>query len=526
MVTKIFTDEVAVNLIENLIISFFQIDNNENYTVFLSFILLVILFCRSFLFFLVTLIINKYTLNEEFFLKSKIFTYINLISYEKYNDLGKNEFIATILNYSRQYRSNVLINIIKMATDISIILVIISYLFINYSKETLILILISFIIVIAISKVIKKKITLYGIEINNIYKNEISIANDYYTSFKLMRILNKNNFLFSKFFILFKKYKKNTIYNELINLIPRFLFEFSFYIVLFSIIFFSDNNQNYILQSMSAFFYAAMRIMPSLTLTTNSLIKLMKHNDTVTRLHKIIKHFEILKKDNEKITHNDQFKKIEYINLNFNYSSDKKLFSEINFEINNSDKIGIIGESGIGKSTFLNILVGLTQSQISKILVDSNQIDNERLIYLDLFYYLNQTHILFDESLETNITLEIDGEKIDYDKLNKCLKDCFLSEFIINLKEKIYLNLKNDNINLSGGQIQRILIARALYNNKQILLMDESTNAMDEELQQKITTNIFKYYKTVIISSHDKNFIFKNCNKVYTIKDKNLVSIK
>lgn len=525
LVTNLFDAEIKNNFVNNFFLKIFHITDSENLVIILSIILLIILFLRSLMFFLVTYLINRYTLNEEYLLKNKIFKYIGSTDYHKIIELGKNEFIATILSYSRQYRSNVLINIIKMATDISLIIVIVAYLFINYPQNTLFLIVISILIVLIFTNFIKKKMISYGHEINNIYKKELGIANDYYTSFKLYKILKKDSFLLQKFFSLFKRYKINITYNEIVNLLPRFLFEYSFYAILFSIIFLSKNNQAYILQSMSAFFYAAMRIIPSFTIITNAIFKIIRNKDTIERLFKLIKNYEIISNDKQDTIHISKFNKIKFTNISFGYKSKDLLLSNINFEIDINDKIGIIGESGIGKSTFFNILVGLLKNSNLKVFIDSKRIDNDKLISLDLFYYLNQSHILFDESLETNITLEINKKNIDYKKFEKCLDDCYLSDFILSKKNKKYSELEKDNINLSGGQIQRLLIARALYNNKKILILDESTNAMDDDLQQKIIENIFKYYKTVIISSHNKDFINKNCNKIYTIKKGSLFAI-
>ena len=126
-----------------------------------------------------------------------------------------------------------------------------------------------------------------------------------------------------------------------------------------------------------------------------------------------------------------------------------------------------------------------------------------------------QNRVIFNFDLVSNITMEINKDKIDYIFLNKIIKDCYLDDFILDEENKIYQHLDHNSSNLSGGQQQRIVIARAIYSRKEILILDESTNALDKMLQKNIFKNIKKYFKSIIIISHDIESFEELIDKLY-----------
>ena len=140
--------------------------------------------------------------------------------------------------------------------------------------------------------------------------------------------------------------------------------------------------------------------------------------------------------------------------------------------------------------------------------------------------YVPQTVFLSDDTLKKNIVFGVEDAKIDYKKLDKCINNAELKQFINGLTDGLDTIVGESGSKVSGGQLQRVGIARALYNDPQILIFDESTSSLDSFTEKEIMKNIYrlKEHKTLIIISH-KLDLLKNCNEVYELKQKKLFKI-
>ena len=210
----------------------------------------------------------------------------------------------------------------------------------------------------------------------------------------------------------------------------------------------------------------------------------------------------------------------------FGYS-DSILFKDVSFEVKKNQCIGIVGESGVGKSTLVNTIMGLLQFKDVNLVfrINNQNIKNRKIT--GLFAYVPQSTFLLDDDVVSNITFGINKSDINFDLLNKVIIDSELTEFINNLPNKMQTRLGDKGNNISGGQIQRISLARALYRNSEILILDEFTNQLDNVTEKKIlsTINNLKKEKTIIIVSH-KNEPMQLCDTVYRIHDQKIDKIK
>ena len=183
------------------------------------------------------------------------------------------------------------------------------------------------------------------------------------------------------------------------------------------------------------------------------------------------------------------------------------------------------GDSGVGKSTFLNVFLQLLKPQGGKILLDGKDISNFVRQWQDIMGYVSQNIYLNDDTLKKNIALGVPLEFIDQKKINQCLKDVKLNSFVDELKNGLDTKVGEFGERISGGQRQRIGIARALYNDPQILVLDEYTNALDETTESEIIkeVNSLKSDKTIITITH-KNSALKLCDAIYKLtNDKGLI---
>ena len=274
---------------------------------------------------------------------------------------------------------------------------------------------------------------------------------------------------------------------------------------------------------------AAYRLIPSISQIVQSIQGIQFNLNCVKNLFEDFKKFKVNEEKKIKKDPSLNFnKKIDFKNVSFSYSlEDKKsknnILENISLSIRKGDCIGIQGKSGVGKSTFIDLLIGLQKPSSGKILVDNLDIFKNIKKWQSLIGCVPQEVFIIDDTLKKNIAFGEPECQISNQKIEKCLIFSNLKNFSQTLPENINTIIGEKGSRLSGGQKQRVGIARALYNNPEILIFDESTSSLDNETEQKIISeiNTFKRKKTVIIISHKKE-ILKNCDHIYTIENKHI----
>jgi len=274
---------------------------------------------------------------------------------------------------------------------------------------------------------------------------------------------------------------------------------------------------------------AAYRLVPSVAIIVQSIQEIQFSLKGVKNLQDDIKKFELNQIKNNYEKNKIKFQnKIEIKGLSFSYDlPDKKeknkIFDKLNLEIKKGDFIGIQGESGSGKSTFLDLLVGLQIPYDGKILVDGGNIHENLKNWQNLIGCVPQEVFISDDTLRKNIAFGVLEENISHNKIEKSIEFANLKNFSKNLENGIDTIIGERGSRLSGGQKQRIGIARAMYYDPDILIFDESTNSLDIETENKIIDeiNLYRKNKTIIIVSHKEN-LFKNCDYIYKIENKKI----
>ena len=316
------------------------------------------------------------------------------------------------------------------------------------------------------------------------------------------------------------------------NTIPKPLFELLvmvFIVLSFSLFLLSKQNLTTILPLLGTFLAAGYRLTPSFG---RIITALQTYKFTILAGSKLLsdkRRFELNKAHvDKKQIGNLQNKSLDISNLTFSYEKNSKdekkiVFKNLNIKINIGKKIGIVGESGSGKSTLLDLIMGLLPFEKGKILINGNSVDDIKSQWQSKISCVPQNIFISDQSLKNNIAFGENEKEIDLKKIDKALKISNLNEFKDDLKFGLDTLLGENGARISGGQRQRIGIARAIYNNSEILILDESTNALDSKNEKKIIEEIFNnaLNKTIIIVSHNKEN-FKFCDEIYEIKNKEL----
>ncbi len=222
---------------------------------------------------------------------------------------------------------------------------------------------------------------------------------------------------------------------------------------------------------------------------------------------------------------NYEFKEsIKFVDVSFHYQNSKiPTIEKINLDIKKHDIVGFFGKTGSGKSTILNLLLGLIRPTAGSIFLNGKKIKINDDLLISNAGYIPQDNLLVDDKIVKNIAFGCEDNEINYDKINDVIKLAQLEVFIDKLPDGLDTLIGERGIRLSGGQIQRINIARALYYNSEILVMDEATSALDNNTESEFINSVekLKGKKTIIIVSHRQS-IMKLCNKIFYLKDKSI----
>lgn len=356
---------------------------------------------------------------------------------------------------------------------------------------------------------------------------------------KLIDMINstKEILAFGKYRVFTKQFKNYEIQQlnisrvvSLIQKFPKFFFEilialsFTFFVLYSKSI---GTDLNAILPQLGIIFIAVLRLLPSITKALFYVQKLNVAEAASTQIANDINSYRYLEVNKNKQKINLDFNNSFLIkNIFFKYATkDNYVLDNINLEVKKGDYIGIFGTSGGGKSTLIDIVCGFLNPTKGEIFVDGRKIDRlKESNWLEKIGLLTQENNLLDDTIINNITLEFDNKKIDMEFLKKTIKQVGLSHLIDNSPNGYNSEIGQNGIAVSGGERQRIGIARALYARKEILVFDESTSNLDEINKKKFieTINDLSAISTIIMISHDKDVI-KNCKKQFQIKDHKLI---
>lgn len=357
-----------------------------------------------------------------------------------------------------------------------------------------------------IFKVIRNTLTRYGEE--RTINNDIRFKNvsDFLQSIKDVKYYSAEDYYLNNFSTAQKNFSMLTAKRTLFSTLPRYLIEaFAFGGILSMMLYIStfSNGFSQYLPTLSLFLLAAYRILPLLQLIFSSITSIKFFYPAIKQVKEILALPSILIPDTSskvKFNHSIKFK-----NIDFDYSNGTKILDNLSIAINKNQLTGIIGSTGVGKTTLIDLLLGFYQPRKGTIEIDGESINLQNIRLLrNIAGYVPQNIAFLDRSIAENIAFGKNTDVIDYERINEVIKCVELKEFVESLEEGYSTTIGDHGVKLSGGQCQRIGIARALYTNPSILILDEATNALDSITEQKIFKSIKKYNPdiTMILITH------------------------
>jgi len=422
-------------------------------------------------------------------------------------------------NFTEEINQNVLFyhSLVKITLDLILFCLFVIFL-IAYNPITSISAIVFFSIISLIYFIlIKDKISRWSRAALENKKKRIQFVNESFSAIKFIKILSSENFFLKKFKI-HNFSLSNILYKmSFINSLPRHTYEYILFLSIVLLIFFvsKELGKDQIIQMLSIYTLASFRIIPMINrLLTNSQNLRFAH-PSFEKLY-IEQNYPVVEKNvNPPIFKFD--KKLKILIKKFNYDNKNKvLLKNINLNINKNNKIGIIGPSGSGKSTIIDIICGFQKLNHGVIESDGKSIFSNLEGWQKNIGYIPQNIVILNQSLKENILFGSNPKLFSDRRISKILRKVNLEYFLKKLPNGLNQIIRQDGQNISGGEIQRIGIARALLNNPNIIILDEATSGLDTFTESKVLDTINKIKKTVIIVSHRINTL-KFCDKVYSI---------
>lgn len=318
--------------------------------------------------------------------------------------------------------------------------------------------------------------------------------------------------------------------HAVLNNVPRLLIETVFmasilgYIIVYILL---GGDAPSLVPMLTAFGVAAIRMMPSVNRINTYMTDISYFKPCLDYVYENMNINEISRRNNQTLKPADTSKtmqlrdKIELANIVYAYpNTDKLIFDRADMVVPYGKSVGIMGPSGAGKSTIVDILLGLLKVQEGKILCDGIDIFDNYPAWLSQIGYIPQSIYLVDEPIRNNIAFGIADDEIDDARIWEALGEAQLADFVRGLPEGLDTTIGDRGVRISGGQRQRLGIARALYHNPEILVFDEATSALDNETEAAVmeAINSFHGRKTMVIIAHRLNTIEK-CDIIYKVDD-------
>ncbi len=318
------------------------------------------------------------------------------------------------------------------------------------------------------------------------------------------------------------------------NNTPRLLIETVFIAAMLSFILvymLEDGDITVLMPQLMAFAAAAVRVMPATNRINTYLSEIAYAQPCLDYLYENLT--ENMKQDvngsvtgltgeaKEEMPELALTDKIVLDHISFTYpNTEKPIFTDAHMEVQKGQSVGIMGPSGAGKSTIVDILLGLLHVQEGTITCDGRDIFENYPSWLSKIGYIPQSIYLIDESIRDNIAFGIDADQIDDQRIWEVLEEAQLKSFVEELPDGLETTIGDRGVRISGGQRQRLGIARALYHNPEILVFDEATSALDGDTESAVmeAVNSFHGKKTMVIIAHRLNTIAK-CDVIYKVED-------
>jgi ATP-binding cassette, subfamily B, bacterial PglK len=524
------------NTLETLsfLIDFFGLPSSRiNLLVIIGVLLVAIFAFKIFIGYFVNSKIINFVQDKRVDLSQKLMSKYQALPYVEYMSRNSSEYIYRIQALTYSYSNEVLAPLMKLLSDGVVALAILAFLAYYNIYALLLLVFLLFTIIGLYDLVTKKQAKENGILGNKYATSMVQHINEGIDGLKEIRILGKEEYFYEKLLRSAQNFSKTAKKAQLLAVLPKFLLEMVLIIFVVSIVIIgsvSNTEPSLLISTLGVFGVAAIRLLPVANLVSSSIVSIRFARNGVSLLFGDCQKGDIDETRNpESIVYKTKsFEKLSLSDISYKYPG-SNVFSlkGINLDIKAGEAIGIIGQSGSGKTTLIDLILGLLDPSTGCIRVNSEELTNKCALnkWRNEIAYLPQQVFLTDSTLRNNVALGVNDDEIDEIKIHASLKQAALTKVVDLLPDGINTPMGERGVRLSGGQAQRVALARAFYHGREVLIMDESTSALDNATEKEIIQEIhnLKGKVTMIVIAHRLTTL-QHCDRIYELQEGKLIN--
>ncbi|MDB9443704.1 ABC transporter ATP-binding protein [Sphaerospermopsis kisseleviana CS-549] len=528
----------------NLIYNQMNFQSEQQFLIFLGLVFVIAFYLKSFLAFNAQKTVFKFSYGLKRDLSCKLLKAYIQAPYSYHLRINSATLIQNITNTTDAVSIGVVSTFLTFISNTVIVLALV-LLLIKTNAIASIMIAVLLLISLGLIYPLKERLTRWNQEGFHAYNEMIRIINHGLGGLKETRVIGCESYFEYQMEKQSKIYAKSTTLRSAYGNISRFVLEpliMSFLIgFTFLFITLNQNETKTLTGVLGIFALASVRLMPAVGNLISGINIIRGNSYSLDQLFFDLKELEREKLlnnlDASRISHNflsSQNQKIQtfqFVNeiildrLTFQYSNtNRPVIEDIYLAITKGESIGIIGKSGAGKTTLINVILGLFIAQFGDITVDGISVYKNLRAWQNMLGYVPQSIFLIDDTLERNIAFGVPDHLIDQNRLNQAIEMAQLREVVGQLPEGVKTIVGEQGVILSGGQRQRVGIARVLYHEREILVFDEATAALDTETEHLITqaTKALAGKKTIIIIAHRLSTI-EHCDCIYQLEQGRII---
>lgn len=529
-------DFIKTNQYARIVCRWLNITSTKNFVLIMIIALILIYIFKNVYLFIEYYIQYRFVCNNRLSIQLKLMQHYLCQPYEAYLNVQSGEIIR-VINDDVERTFFLLSTVLSFFTEMVISVALVVTIIVTDPMMAGLTALVLGSIIFLVNRILKPILNKAGLKVQENVAQSNKWMIQAISGIKEVKMSRSEVFFLKQFSLYGKKVVDSQMTNNVLGNVPRLSIEafgISSMLAVIAILMCMGREVNSMLPQLTAFAMAAVRLLPSVNRMSTALNSMAYYEPS---LDKMVENLQERDMTEHNGTNNfsgkisDKFEKIEMVgkvelhDITYHYPNvERPVLDHANMSIDIGQSVGIVGASGAGKTTAIDILLGLLHPQSGSVEVDGHDIRENYDGWLSLLSYIPQTIFMLDDTIRANVAFGVATEDINDSQVWKALEEAQLKEFVQSLPEGLDTSIGERGVRLSGGQRQRIGIARALYSDPQLLIFDEATSALDNETESAIMESINALHgkKTLIIIAHRLTTI-QECDVIYRVENGKIV---
>lgn len=485
--------------------------------------------------------IVRFSQDQQIRLRSQLMRAYQSLPYADYLRRNSADYIHGIQSLANQYATAVVSPLLRMLSDAIVATVIVVILARANITALSLMVLMFGSVVFLYDRYFRVHLRDYGVKANQGAKKLVKGVHEGVDGLKEIRVLGKERNFYDMVVSGATQYAENTVKVQQITAAPRYLLELvliAFIVSLVTATLRFGGDVQALAPVLALFGVASLRLLPMVNVISNGILSMRHGRHIVSQLLEDMRYLELVSEQNAKnqpvtkatVTSGSVqqagFHDLVVSNVCFSYeNSGRDALKDICLQVSAGESIGLIGTSGAGKTTLVDVLLGLLEPQCGEILYNGEALSLVMSKWRGQVAYLPQQIFLIDDTLRRNVALGESDDLIDEDRLLCALRQARLIDLVEELPSGVNTVIGERGVRLSGGQRQRVALARAFYHGRSVLVMDEATSALDNDTEKDIVFEIqrLKGLKTMIVIAHRFSTV-EHCDRIYKLEGGRIVA--